>query len=157
MDTYLAGSSDAFNLAGKFCLVLYEGERRWHERLLIHQVRASQDSRTSGWFVIATPDGDVYAESLAPPNVLGMVVLDGGRALPPGLARRNVYRFEDGVVGQAPGAGQMAHLRGTAAPELQAVQLEFDSLVAPAGPAAPVAVAPVAPVQPASLEPAASA
>ncbi|CAE7199591.1 unnamed protein product, partial [Symbiodinium natans] len=155
MDTYLAGSSDAFNLAGKFCLVLYEGERRWHERLLIHQVRANQDSRTSGWFVIATPDGDVYAESLAPPNVLGMVVLDDGRALPPGLARRNVYRFEDGVVGQAPGAGQMAHLRGTAAPELQAVQLEFDSLVAPAGPAAPVAVAPAAPVQPASLEPAA--
>ena len=119
------------------------GERKWHERLIVLRPSPSNDPRTVGWCVTATPDGDVYGEPVAPPNVAAFAVLGQERALPPGLRRRNVYRFEDGAIGQAPSAAELAHLRGLAQAELDALQAEIDStgagVLVPAVPAAPAA------------------
>ena len=62
MADYLDGCLDAFDLENRYCLVLYETERRWHERLLIRKTSQNRDGRSVGWFVVATPDGDVYAD-----------------------------------------------------------------------------------------------
>ena len=71
MAGYLDWCLDAFDLEGRFCLVLYETERKWHERLLVRKVMQNSDGRSIGWFVVATPNGDVYAEPVAPPNTVG--------------------------------------------------------------------------------------
>ncbi|OLQ10940.1 Calpain-15 [Symbiodinium microadriaticum] len=128
---YLEGCLDAFDLENRYCLVLYETERRWHERLLIRKTNQNRDGRSPGWFVVATPEGDVYAESLAPPNVVGVIVLPDNRQLPPGLLARSVHRFENGSVGHAPTGAELAHLRGTAHGELMLVQAEIDGLDSP--------------------------
>ena len=131
MADYLEGCLDAFDLENRYCLVLYETERRWHERLLIRKTNQNRDGRSPGWFVVATPEGDVYAESLAPPNVVGVIVLPDNRQLPPGLLARSVHRFENGSVGHAPTGAELAHLRGTAHGELMLVQAEIDGLDSP--------------------------
>ena len=151
MATYLDHTVlPAFALEGRFVLILYPGERKWHERLIVLRPNPSNDPKTVGWCVTATPDGDVYGEPLAPPNIDGFAVLAPDRSLPPGLLRRNVYRFEDGSIGQAPTPAELAHLRGVAQAELDALQREIDATgvgalvaAAPAAPAAAPAAAPV--------------
>ena len=145
MSGYLDGSLEAFECEGRYCVILYETDRKWHERYLIRKVMPSLDSRSIGWFVVATPDGDVYAEPLAPPNVLAIAILDDDRRLPVGLARRNVYRFEDGSVGQALTAPEIAHVRGAAQGEYANLQAEIGDPTARLGavPAAPTTTAAV--------------
>ncbi|CAE7297688.1 unnamed protein product [Symbiodinium sp. CCMP2456] len=127
MATYIDHSVvPAFSLEGRYVMILYPQERKWHERLVVLRSVPSSDQRTLGWCVTATPDGDVYAEPLAPPNVVAVALLAEDRALPPGLLRRNAYRFEDGAIGHAPSAAEAAHLRGVAQTELEALQREID-------------------------------
>ena len=139
----------AFALEGRFVLILYPGERKWHERLIVLRPTPSSDPRTVGWCVTATPDLDVYGEPIAPPNVEGFAVLAPDRSLPPGLLRRNVYRFEDGGIGQPPSPAELAHLRGLAQAELNSLQMEIDATgagaVVAAAPATPAAVPAAAP------------
>ena len=141
----------SLRLGRRFVLILYPGERKWHERLIVLRPTPSSDPRTVGWCVTATPDGDVYGEPIAPPNVEGFAVLAPDRSLPPGLLRRNVYRLEDGDIGQPPSPAELAHLRGLAQAELNSLQMEIDATgagavvaAAPAAPAAVLAAAPAA-------------
>ena len=134
-----------YAVEGKYCLVLYSGERKWHERYVISRALPCQDERSIGWCVVATPDGDVYGEPLCPPSVSGVAVLQDDRSLPPGLLRRNVYRFEDGQVGHAPAGAELQHLRGAAAAELAALQSEIDALGGGSGIVGPVASSAAAP------------
>eukprot|EP00439_Symbiodinium_sp_Y106_P025216 s3627_g3.t1 len=47
----------AFAVDKKFVLILYPGERKWHERLVVLRSVPSSDQRTLGWCIAATPDG----------------------------------------------------------------------------------------------------
>ena len=138
----------AFAVENKYVIIQYPGERKWHERYVILKPTPSSDPRSIGWCVIATPDGDVYGEPLSIPNISGVAILGDDRSLPPGVLRRNVYRFEDGNIGQALGAAEVAHLRGLAQAELTALQNEIDQtgmavVNASPGPVTAPAVAPV--------------
>lgn len=154
MAGFLEGCLPAFSLQGKYCLVQYSGERKWHERFILSTTTPSSDLRSIGYCVVATPDGDIYGESLAAPNVQGLALLGEDRAAPPGLARRNIYRFEDGNIGHAPDATEIAHMRGAALQEQADLQKEIDDhgvgVAAPhvvaSTPAPTAATAPIGPV-----------
>ncbi|CAE7706879.1 unnamed protein product, partial [Symbiodinium necroappetens] len=134
--------------------LLHYGERKWHERFILSTTTPSSDLRSIGYCVVATPDGDIYGESLAAPNVQGLALLGEDRAAPPGLARRNIYRFEDGNIGHAPDATEIAHMRGAALQEQADLQKEIDDhgvgVAAPhvvaSTPAPTAATAPIGPV-----------
>ncbi|CAE7467165.1 unnamed protein product [Symbiodinium microadriaticum] len=114
---------------------------RGFARYIIATTTPSSDLRSIGFCVVATPDGDIYGESLAVPNIQGIAVLPEDRSAPPGLLRRNIYRFEDGDAGHAPDAGEIAHLRGAASQERVDLQKEINEQ---GGGSAPPVIGPVA-------------
>ena len=150
MAGFLEGCLPAFSLQGKYCLVQYAGERKWHERYILSTTTPSSDLRSIGYCVVATPDGDIYGESLAAPNVQGLAILTDDRAAPPGLARRNIYRFEDGNIGHAPDATEVTHMRGAALQEQADLQKEINDhgVAAAAPPVVASTSAPTAPTAP---------
>jgi hypothetical protein len=143
----LAGHSDAFDLVARHVLVFYETDRIWHERFIVAAVPPSAgDPRTSGWFVVATPDGDIYAESLAAPNVRGLYLLAANRAAPVGLQVGSIHWFENGSTGYAPRAVDLPGLLLAGQSELDRITAEFASLPGAGAAGAVVAAAVVAPM-----------
>ena len=130
----------AFAVENKYLLVQYQGARKWRERFVTLRPTPSSDPRSIGWCVVATPDGDVYGEPLAIPNVPAVSLLPDDPSLPPGVLRRNVYRFEDGSIGQELGGPEIAHLRGLAQAEL----VSFCRMTSTASAGGAVAAAPTA-------------
>lgn len=84
--------------AGSELLVRYsyameDGRREWHARILLAGVEVVQPDHW--WFVILTPDGDVYAEDLGPGSVDVVQTRDrpSGRSIPYGIDQVQVYDF----------------------------------------------------------------
>ena len=75
------------------------GEREVHERLIIRPLHG-------GWYHVCTPDGDIYAEELKVPPLIGLwplkILNDGSREVPQGFHPDECYFFEDGSAGLAP-------------------------------------------------------
>ena len=81
--------------SGIYIYVLYgEEPALWHERLVLHRVGRS------AFFMIETPDGDIYAEEVGAPPLIAVRVGDDQRRLPDDLGAVNgqpVYRFAQTV------------------------------------------------------------
>ena len=77
---------------GRVVQVKYQGERLWHQRLLILPSTAIELTTITGEAVVAeekdlwwalTPDRDLYPQQLAPPFLAGVVILDDeGQVVP---------------------------------------------------------------------------
>lgn len=104
---------------------------------------------TAGWYVNATPEGDVYAEPVVPPAVTGLIALPASRAATPAAVVSGLYRFEDGGLGHAPTVADRINLRSLAGPERIAATADFEAVRAALFPA------PVAPISPPVIAPAA--
>ena len=70
-----------------------DGNREWHARMVLAEVRVVQPDHW--WFVILTPDSDVYAEDLGPGSVDVVQTRDrpSDRSIPYGIDQAQVYDF----------------------------------------------------------------
>ena len=72
----------------------YKTWAEWHERLVLLHLAGSQ-------YLIVTPDGDLYPESLSCPPMVGLQIWNG-EAIPEGITDRQIYRMANGSAGLAP-------------------------------------------------------
>ena len=73
---------------GHYALLLYQGEQRFHARLLLHRLRGSE-------WIIVTPDYDVYVEDISAgnPDLDAVRVANVDGSAPIGLRDRDIYHF----------------------------------------------------------------
>ena len=81
--------------SGVYIYVLFgEEPGLWHERLVLHRVGRS------AFFMVETPDGDIYAEEVGAPPLIAVRIGDDQRRLPDDLGAASgqpVYRFTQTV------------------------------------------------------------
>ena len=77
----------------RYTYALEDGNREWHARMVLAEVGVVQPDHW--WFVILTPDSDVYAEDFGPGSADIMQTRDRplDRSIPYGVDQAHVYDF----------------------------------------------------------------
>ena len=96
---------------GSTVLVWYTGDTVWHERLILGHI-------SSSWYLIVTPDEDIYPQELSVPPLGYVMIMPNHRRVPNSLRARTTYRFEDGPRGVAYSTSQKRTLIDRAAEEV---------------------------------------